>query len=143
MLIFCLSLISALKNLSISLILLSLNYGAFPFWRLICVVPSYLYSIFKNIQSYFIILFKMLRINLLIQAFTIEHKVNKYNVKIFILYSEDICHAFFANTCFNFFWNVLSTKIIKVCHTISIYIQCYPVSSHWLVINKVYLVGTT
>ena len=138
MLIFCLSLISAMKNLSISLILLSLNYGAFPFWRLIYVVPSYFYSIFKNMQSYFIILFKMLRINLLIQAFTFEHKINKYNVKIFILYSEYVCHAFIANTCFNFFWNVLSTKIIKVCHTITIYIQCYPVSYHWLVINKVY-----
>ena len=44
------------------------------------------------------------------------------------LHTEEFCYDIFvANKLFDFFWNVFTTKAIKICYNITICIQCYPV----------------
>ena len=53
------------------------------------------------------------------------------------LYYNDTCYDIFvANNSLDFFWNAFSNKAIKVCHTITIRIQSYPVSSYWILLIK-------
>ena len=69
------------------------------------------------------------------QTLIFEHEINTSSAKVFKhyrivgLFSEYICYdTFAANNLFDLFWNVFNTKVIKVCQTITIYIQNYPVS---------------
>ena len=56
--------------------------------------------------------------------------VYQIHCRITGIYSENICYDIFvANKCFDFFYNVFISKDVKVCHTIILLIQCYPVIS--------------
>ena len=83
----------------------------------------------KKIQNHFIILFELCGENRFVKSvdFANEDKINKSNAKVFThyqiigLYSEDICYDLLVvNETFDFLWNVLNTKAIKVYHTITI-----------------------
>ena len=77
--------------------------------------------------------------------FVIQHKIHKSNIKvspyywIICFYSRNICHDIFVTyelCCLFFLFDVLNSKIIEICHVITIYIQNYPMSCYYLHLLK-------
>ena len=50
-----------------------------------------------------------------------------------VCYEDIFYDTYIGNKIFDFFWNVLNIKTIKLSHTITIDILNYPVCSYWFI----------